>query len=60
MGPKAVPNRGPGLGDRKMSATQLILIIVLLPIALLIIWNIFQSRRIDQHEQRIKALESKQ
>ncbi|GEM_PF-4405284 len=43
-----------------MSGTLIVLLVLVLPITLLIAWNVLQSRRIDRHEERIKALESKQ
>lgn len=43
-----------------MSATLIVLLVLVLPLALVIAWNVLQSRRIDGHEERIKALESKQ
>jgi len=42
-----------------MSATQLIFLVLVLFLALAIAWNVLQSRRIDRHEERIKALEKK-
>lgn len=60
IGLKTMPNQGPGLGDRKMSGNLIVLLVLVLPLALVIAWNVLQSRRIDRHEERIKALESKQ
>ncbi len=42
-----------------MSGTQIILLLLAFFLALTIIWNVLQSRRIDGHQKRIEALEKK-